>query len=148
MNTIERVSFPTAKITHTRDKAACEVDTTDDDMQAMKELIHSKIAKTKVQTIVNRANPSDKDIDVIATYSFICLGYKNFQRADPAKNMTLKEVAEATYVGEDEDTMLKIINHKTAKTYGPALLYLSLDDSAIFDYYIQEIRPNIATSAG
>ena len=113
MNTIERVglwkaSFGTAKITHTRDKAAREVDTTDDDMQAMKELIHSKIAKTKVETIVNRANPSDKDINFIATYLFICLGYKNVQRAGPAIHMTLKEVAEATYVGEDEDTMLKL----------------------------------------
>ena len=154
MKTIERVglwkaSFRTAKITHTRDKAAREVDTTDDDMQALKELIHSKIAKTKVETIVNRGKSSDEDINFIATYLFICFGYKNFQRAGPAINMTLKEVAEATYVGEDEDTMLKIIvsNHKTAKTYGPAVLYLSLDDSAIFNHYIEEIRPNIATSA-
>ena len=152
--TIERVGlwkagFRTAKITHTRDKAAREVDTTDDDMQALKELIHSKIAKTKVETIVNRGKSSDEDINFIATYLFICFGYKNFQRAGPAINMTLKEVAEATYVGEDEDTMLKIIvsNHKTAKTYGPAVLYLSLDDSAIFNHYIEEIRPNIATSA-
>ena len=154
MKTIERVGlwkagFRTAKITHTRDKAAREVDTTDDDMQALKELIHSKIAKTKVETIVNRGKSSDEDINFIATYLFICFGYKNFQRAGPAINMTLKEVAEATYVGEDEDTMLKIIvsNHKTAKTYGPAVLYLSLDDSAIFNHYIEEIRPNIATSA-
>ena len=52
--------------------------------------------------------------------------------------MTLKEASEGESVSHSkEEDKLKLIvsKHKTAKTYGPAILYLSLDDAAMFIHY-------------
>ena len=64
--------------------------------------------------------------------------------------MTLKEANEAEFVSHgNEDDKLKIIvsKHKTAKSYGPAILYLSQDDATMFVHYRDSIRPNIPTSS-
>ena len=68
---------------------------------------------------------------------------------EPSPNITLKEAADAEFVVQDEEDKLKIIvsKHKTAKTYGPAILYLPLDDTTIFLHYHHYTRSNIPTSS-
>ena len=128
---------------------ASEKDTTSKYLKATHDLVHSKVAFEKVQNILEEQNPSDDNIDFLVTYIFLCLSYKNFQRPGPATNMTLKEANEAEFVSHgNEDDKLKIIvsKHKTAKSYGPAILYLSQDDATMFVHYRDSIRPNIPTT--
>ena len=143
-----KTSFRSETIANVRDRTAREKDTTSKDLKAMHDLVHSKVAFEKVQ------NPSDDNIDdnidFLVTYIFLCLSYKNFQRPSPATNMTLKEANEAEFVSHgNEDDKLKIIvsKHETAKSYGPAILYLSQDDATMFVHYRDSIRPNIPTSS-
>ena len=120
------------KITHIKDRAVREKDTTSKDLKAMQDLVHSTVAFEKVKNILEEPTPSDDNIDILVTYIFFCLSYKNFQRPGPATNMTLKEATEAEFVihGDEEDKLKIIVSkHKTAKTYGPVILYLPLDDA-------------------
>ena len=95
----------------------------------MQDLVHSTVAFEKVKNILEEPNPSNDNIDFLV---FLCLSYKNFQRPGPATNMTLKEATEAEFVihGDEEDKLKIIVSkQKTAKTYGPAILYLPHDDA-------------------
>ena len=123
--------FRSEKIAHIKDRAALEKDTTSKDLKAMQDLVHSTVAFEKVKNILEEPNPSDDNIDFLVTYIFLCLS-KKFQRPGPATNMTLKEATEAEFVklGDEEDKLKIIVSkHKTAKTYGPVILYLPLDDA-------------------
>ena len=143
-----KTSFRAEKIANVRDRAAREKDTTSEDLKATHNLVHSTAAFEKVKNILEEQNPSDDHIDFLATYIFLCLWYKNLQRPGPATNMTLKEGSEGEFVSHGkEDDKLKLIvsKHKTAKTYGPAILYLSQDDATMFIHYRDYIRPNILT---
>ena len=106
-------TFPGEKIHHLKEKAAKEIDTTDEDLRAIQKLVNSEVATTKAQKIVNDNKPSDEDIDFLSTYIFCCLTYKNFQRPEPAINMTVEEASNARYVGDgDDNEKLKIIMSK------------------------------------
>ena len=59
-------------------------------------------------------------------------------------------MADAEFVihGDEEDKLKIIVSkHKIARTYGPVILYLPLDDTAIFFHYHDYIRSNIPTSS-
>ena len=145
-----KMSFRSNKIIKMKEKAAREVDTTTDDLKAIELLIHSPVAFEKVTKIIEVTNPSDEDSNFLSTFIFLCLGYKNFQRPGPAINMTPKEADEAVYVKSDgEEDKLKILvsKHKTARSYGPAILYLSQDDATMFIHYRDNVRPQIPTSS-
>ena len=50
---------------------------------------------------------------------------------------------------ESREERLKLVvsKHKTARTYGPAILYLTRDDSKLFFHYNDYLRPDIPTSS-
>ena len=145
-----KMSFRSDKIKHTKDKAARELDTTEDDLETMQKVVNAPGAIRKANRIIEKEDPSDDDVDFIATYLFLCLSYKNFQRAGPAINMTLNEAESAQLVHDEsgeERLKLVVSKHKTASTYGPATLYLTRDDSRLFFHYRDYLRPDIPTSS-
>ena len=62
------MSFRSDKIKHTKEKAARELDTTDDDSETMQKLINAPDAIRKANRIIEKEDPSDDDVDLIATY--------------------------------------------------------------------------------
>ena len=74
-------------------------------------------------------------------YIFCCLTYKNWQRPGVAINLTLEEAGKARRV--DEKFVIHCRQHKTASTYGPAVLVLDDEDAKYFKCYIDVVRSTI-----
>ena len=96
-----------------------------------------------MESIQHKATPSNEHTNFFVTYIFLSLTYRNWQRPGPALNLTLSEANEATE--KDGKLIIHSASHKTALTYGPAILVLKGDDTIYFKHYIQNIRPKIST---
>lgn len=87
----------------------------------------------------------------------MCLVYKNWQRPGSAISLTVKEAEEAELKNEKLIIHIRLIYyafvhlmllctlriHKTYKTYGLAVLVLEGDDIAVFNFYLNQIRPTV-----
>ena len=129
-------------------KASKEKDTTDIDLTAVKRLTENVEAQRQVRQIMKDNDPTDDDINLLGTYNFVALTYNNYQGAGAACNITVTEAKEASFVEEPEEGQvfrLTTRKHKTASTYGPAILYLSEQDAKLVVHYINNIRDKIPT---
>ena len=88
---------------------------------------------------------SDENVTYLATYLFASLTYKNWQRPSPALHLTLSEANEAVLI--EGKLTIHSRTHKTAHTYGPAILVLEGQDIDLFKMYMNSVRPNIPTSS-
>lgn len=101
----------------------------------------------QVQNFLKEVNQSqhlsEENITNLATYLFASLTYKNWQRPSPALHLTLSEAKEAVLI--EGKLTIHCRTHKTASTYGPAILVLEGQDIDLFKMYIDSVRPNIPT---
>ena len=74
----------------------------------------------------------------MATHLFIHFTFKNLQRAGAAINMTLDEANNFREQRSDGKLFLQVMveKHKTATTYGPAVVYLSGNAISCFHYFL------------
>ena len=112
---------------------------------ACREVLENSRMKTIMESIQHKTKSTNEETNLFVTYIFLALTYRNWQQPGPALNLTLSEAKEATE--KDGKLIIHSACHKTALTYGPAILALNGDDTIYFKHFIQNIRPKISTSS-
>ena len=145
-----KASFKQEKKIKAHERFIKENDTADVDIQSLLSITDSKEAENAVRNLIQKKELNDSDINLMATHLFVCLSYKNFQRPGPGINITVQEADQATFQHHEEiGRVLRVIvtDHKTASTYGPAILFLTELDAQLFLRYHDQVRPNIPTAS-
>ena len=122
-------SFKVKKSCHAMEKAAhdaAEERDVSEDIQRLHHVLSSKRAEKRLTAALGTDNLSAEEQDFIATRLFLALTYNNLQRAGAATNFTVAEAKQGKIVMQNGERYLRLFvsKHKTAKTYGPATLYL------------------------
>ncbi len=137
-------TFKTLKIKTTLQRAAKESiaeKSAADILDDVNNLLQSPEADTYFEHVLDKSSDvQDSELDIMAVRIFIALTYSNLQRAGAAINITIKEATDAQLVkGIDGSHLMRVLasTHKTAKTLGPACLYLKRDDIRIFQLYLE-----------
>jgi len=83
-----------------------------------------------------------KDIKIVLAYFSAKIVYKNGQRPACVQNMKLKEFEDAEEV-DDGKYVIKVVDHKTADSCGPANIVLDKSDYDRLKLYLSNIRSKI-----
>ena len=134
-------SFKVKKSSHAMEKAAhdaAEERDVSEDIQSLHHVLSSKRAEKRLTAALGMDNLSAEEQDFIATRLFLALTYNNLQRAGAATNLTVAEAKQGKIVVQDGERYLRLFvsKHKTAKTYGPATLYLKGFDLRLMEKFM------------
>ena len=114
-------------------------------LQKVQSFLENEAIQIKISEIIEKSTFSASDTNTLVAYLFCVLTYGNWQRPGAAINLTLKEALEAKFV--DDKLVVHCLNHKTAGAYGPAVMVLKDHDAHVFQFYLNVVRPTLASSS-
>ena len=84
---------------------------------------------------------SGNDFWKMRDHLFVCIHFSNGHRAGVSANFMLHEYERAKYI--NDHYIMHVLDHKTVKTAGPAMITLTPEQFALLQIYITKVRSRI-----
>ena len=83
----------------------------------------------------------------VRDYMFTTIALLNAHRSGVSSNMTLKEFKCAKEDEKSHDFLIRVMNHKTRRFYGPAVVVLPKQKYELLKIFVEVVRSKITTSS-